>query len=139
MKLLFLTIILCFASSIIAALLGEERDWEFIQSVGGIAIGNPKLINDNWSLPIKCNVSGLQTFTVKPTMLNSGLVWADTEVRLKDSEIHISIETALHGMGSKTASCGPAELGELKSGTYIIKYLSPDMSTNYIGEINIGL
>ena len=139
MKLFFLTIILCSASSAFAALLGEERDWKFIQSVGGIAIGEPKLINDNWQLPIECNVSGLKTITVKPSMLNSGLMWADTEVRLKDGEIHISIETALIGMGSKTDSCGPAELGVLKSGAYIIKYLSPDMSTNYLGEVNIGL
>jgi len=139
MKLFFLAIILCTASSAIAALLGEERDWEFIQSVGGIEIGEPMFINDNWQLPIKCNVSGLKAITVKPTTLNSGLVWADTEVRFKDTEIHISIETALTGMSSKTASCGPAELGKLKSGVYIIKYLSPDMSTNYIGEVNIGL
>jgi hypothetical protein len=139
MKLFFLTITLCSTSSAIAALLGEERDWEFIQSVGGIAIGTPTLINHEWLLPIECNVSGLKTITVKPTMLNSGLVWADTEVRIKDSEIHISIETALTGMGGKSSSCGPAELGTLKSGKYIIKYLSPDMSTNYIGEVDIGL
>ena len=139
MKILLFTILLIISQGVFSALLGEERDWEFIQSVGGISIGTPKLENNNWVLPVLCNVSGLKEITVKPTMLNSGLVWADTEVRIRESIIYLSIETALAGMGGKSSKCGPAMLGKLKPGQYKVMYLSPNKSTNSIGEVKIGL
>lgn len=139
MKKSLLIVLLIFSQGALCALLGEERDWEFIQSVGGIAIGEPILEKNNWFLPVKCNVAGLKEITVKPTMLNSGLDWADTEVRIKGDVIYLSIETALVGMGGKSSDCGPAKLGEIKSGKYSVMYLSPDKSTNLIGEVEIGL
>jgi len=48
-------------------------------------------------------------------MLNSGLVWADTEVRIKGGVIYLSIETALVGMGDQSSDCGPAKLGDRKT------------------------
>ena len=121
----------------IAALFGEERNWEFIQNVGGVAIGKPILDNEKWVLPVYCNVSGIKKYTVKPTMLNSALVWIDTEVEIRDMQIFITIETSLTGIGSNTSTCGSAILGKLKSGVYKVNYLSPDDSSKLIDEIEI--
>jgi hypothetical protein len=49
--------------------------WEFMQSVGGIAIGQPEKIDDSaWVLPIRCDVSGLTTVTREPKVMHSGVV-----------------------------------------------------------------
>lgn len=84
-------------------------------------------------------MAGLSEVTVKPTMFNSGLVWADTEVRIKNGVIYLSIETALVGMGGEFSDCGQAKLGNLAPGKYKVRYLSPDNSSNEIGEVQIGL
>jgi hypothetical protein len=139
MKTLLLTILLLISQNAFSALLGQERNWEFIQSAGGISIGVPKIENNKWVLPVLCNVAGLKEITVKPTMLNSGLVWADTEVRIKEGTIYLSMETVLVGMGGKSSDCGPAKLGKLEPGKYKVMYLSPDKSTNSIGEVEVGL
>ena len=139
MKKSLIIVLLIFSQSALCALLGEERDWEFIQSVGGISIGEPVVEKNNWLLPVKCNVAGLREITVKPTTLNSGLVWADTEVGIKGGVIYLSIETALVGMGGESSDCGPAKLGEIEPGKYSVMYLSPDKSTNPIGDVEIGL
>lgn len=131
--------LLIFSHSALCALLGEERDWGFIQSVGGISIGKPVHEKKNWLLPVRCNVAGLREVTAKPTLLNSGLVWADTEARIKGGVIYLTIETALVGMGGETSDCGPARLGNIQPGKYKVRYLSPNKSSNEIGEVQIGL
>lgn len=139
MKMSLPIVLLIFSQGALSALLGEERDWEFIQSVGGISIGKPVVEKNDWLIPVKCNVAGLREITVKPTMLNSALVWADTEVRIKGDVIYLSIETAVVGMGGESSNCGPAKLGKIEPGKYSVMYLSPDKSTNSIGEVEIGL
>lgn len=131
--------LLLFSQIAFCASFGEERDWEFIQSVGGITTGDPVFENGGWQLPVQCNVAGLRKITVKPTMLNSGLVWADTEARIKDGVIYLSVETTLAGIGDGSSDCGPAMLGDIKPGKYNVMYLSPNKSSNFIGEIEIGL
>ena len=139
MKLFVLTILTLFSLNVFSAMLGEERDWAFIQGVGGIKIGEPKQENNKWLLPVYCNVTGITEYTIKPTMLNSGLVWADTEVHIKKNTIYISIETSLTGFGSKSSLCGAANLGSVKTGKYKVMYLSPDKTENYLGDVSIGL
>jgi hypothetical protein len=139
MKKPLLIILLIVSQGGVCALLGEERDWRFIQSVGGIAIGLPVAENNDWLLPVNCNVAGLREITVKPTMLNSGLVWADTEVSIKGGIIYLSIKTALVGIGGGSSDCGPANLGKIEPGKYSVMYLGADQSTNSIGEVEIGL
>lgn len=53
---------------------GEPMDWTFIQSVGGIRLGDPYLRGGRYWVPVLVDVSGAQTITVTPTLRNTGLV-----------------------------------------------------------------
>lgn len=119
-----------------ASLFGTERSWEFMQSVGGIALGKPDRGGEAWRLPLQCDVSGLQSFTVKSTMLNSALVWADTDTRIENQDILITVETGLTGAG-KSPICGSANLGNIKPGKYRVMYRDPDGKMHFVGEIKV--
>jgi hypothetical protein len=138
MKTLLFAVSLLICENAFSSLLGKQRDWGFIQSVGGIAIGEPKFENSHWVLPVHCDVTGLKAITTEPTALNSGLVWTDTKTRIAGNVIYLSIETALAGIGGKSSDCGPAKLGKPKPGTYKVMYRSPDKSTDSLGVIEIG-
>ena len=98
-----------------ASLLGTERTWEFMHSVGGIALGKPVFESGAWKLPLLCDVSGLKNFTIKPTTLNSGLVFVDTKTNVLDHDILITIETGLANFGGKSTACDAANLGNIKA------------------------
>jgi hypothetical protein len=56
----------------------ERVDWEFIQSAGGISIGNPYIdrASNFLVIPINQDFSGNRTITIAPTLRNSGLLCA---------------------------------------------------------------
>ena len=56
-----------------SAALGQARDWAFLQSVGGLALGVPVERNGVWRLPIRANVSGLEAVTTRPTAVHPTL------------------------------------------------------------------
>ena len=123
--------------SAFAGFLGQERDWGFIQSVGGISISEPREVNGKWELPIQCDVSGLIEVTTKPSMLNSGLICATTKAQISDNEISLTVETDMVGAKDKSPICKSAKLGKIKKGTYRVFYLSPNNQKNELGLINI--
>jgi len=139
MRIIILTLTLLISNVAFGSPLGQERDWEFMQSVGGIAISEPKHLDGKWELPVRCDVTGLREITVKPTTINSALVWADTEVRVDGQVIYITIETSVFGITGKSSACGPAQLGKIKDGQYKVMYLSPDKRKNQLGTVKIGL
>jgi len=138
MKRLVLSLILIAPMMSEASLFGTERSWDFIQSVGGVTLGKPDRSGKGWRLPILCDVSGLKSFTVKPTVLNSGLAWADTVAKVSNQELLITIETGLAGAG-KSSACGEANLASIPSGRYRVMYRDPDGEKHFIGEIDVGL
>ncbi|MES2320260.1 MAG: hypothetical protein V4631_22510 [Pseudomonadota bacterium] len=87
-----------------AALPGTARTWEFMQSVGGVGLGKPVFEGETWSVPLLCDVSGLKSFTAKPTMLNSGHIWANTKTSVSHHDIVISIGTGRAGLAGKTSA-----------------------------------
>lgn len=134
---LFLVLLLV-SHSASSALLGKERGWQFIQSVGGITLGEPRHADNHWVLPVNCNVAGLKTYSTKPTAMNSGLACVSTSAHTEGHTIYLAIHTALTGMSGKSSDCGPANLGKLKPGKYKVVYKSGKASTIFIGEVNIG-
>jgi hypothetical protein len=54
---------LCIASPAISA---QSRDWVFVQSVGGLALGEPAQKRRHMYLAIRCNVSGVEATTTTP-------------------------------------------------------------------------
>ena len=119
--------------------LRETKDWPFIQSVGGISIGQPVSTQDGWYLPVNCDVSGLQTTTIKPTQLNSALVCYKVLASGDNQIIFISVQTSIVGSGPQTSSCRAVNIGNLRKGRYSIKYKEPNGSSHEIGSIDIVL
>jgi len=134
MKILRLLLLLL-ASSCVAAT-SQERSWSFIQSVGGIKIGQPYKEQDTHYLPIKTDVSGLQKITTKPTMLNSALMFSRTGHLIKGNEIHISIYTSLIN-DTATKNCKSIPLLNIKEGNYAVYYNTEIDGKHLLGSITI--
>jgi hypothetical protein len=55
-------------SGVAGFLTKETRDWNFVQSVGGMKVSLKET-----GLIVECDVSGVKKVTVDPTMVNSAL------------------------------------------------------------------
>ena len=108
----------------------EHRDWRFVQSVGGMAIGQPRRkSNSTYSLPVECNVSGTRAITVHPTALNSAFMCAGFDVRKNGSSVYLTLRTSLFGRSSR---CKAISLGRLTPGTYSVYYRDPDGTSHFL-------
>lgn len=58
--------------------------WNFLQSVGGIAVGQPRLEGNIFWLPLEADLSGNRQITVAPTVTNSGRKCIRAELRQSD-------------------------------------------------------
>ena len=136
----FLALVL-FASGCFA----EERDWSFIQAVGGLVIGEPYLENGRLILPLRCDVSGLAKITVKPTILNSALAVEGVHLERNGTCIFLKVSTTIASQKHPKATCESVELGELPAGLYSVFYGEASSSVNShkqavkLGEIEINL
>jgi hypothetical protein len=109
------------------ALTAEDRDWTFMQSVGGIAVKRPYRANGKLYLPVECDVSGAKAITSKPSMINSGLVVHEVVAHRDGGSVFLSVRTALPSVGHTTA-CTPASLENLPGGRYSVFYGRPRAS-----------
>ena len=99
----------------------EEQPWAFVTSVGGLELGVPVLEKNRWKLPIRADVSGLQSITVEPTLRNSGLVCEKTKAYVQGRKIVILIVTTIpHGDANPV--CTAADLGAIRPGQYEVFY-----------------
>jgi hypothetical protein len=119
------------------AMCAEPVDWSFVQSIGGITIGEPSKSEDGWLLAINADVSGLEQITVKPTIVNSALICENTTASIKDSAIYLTINKGLirEGYSSK---CPAAKLDKVKAGNYQVFYKNPNGETQPLGEVLIA-
>lgn len=118
------------------AAVSEPRTWGFVQSVGGIEVGSPTQVGGAWVLPIHGNVSGLQTITVKPMELNSGLA-CYTRATVEGASIYITVATGVAGSG-RIAQCPSANLGSLAPGHYTVLYRGPNEEPVELRVVSIG-
>jgi hypothetical protein len=124
--------------SIVSSAARSPRDWQFVQSVGGISLGTPNRDDrGHVLLPIRCDVSGLQTITVRPTTINSGIVCESPIVRVRSSTIFLTIRTSVPSKRYPNARCPDADLGAPTAGQYSVIYASPDGSQHPLGSIQI--
>lgn len=108
-----------------------------IQSVGGLRVDNPVTQTDGTIfLPVICNVSGLDTVTVKPTMLNSALVVRKIATKCRKDSIQLQIVTCVVDNKHTSITKG-VYLGRMKKGSYLVQYLNPDGSVVKLREIEI--
>jgi hypothetical protein len=130
-----LFIALAFCQSFGSSIFSTARDWQFVQSVGGLSIGIPYR-NDRKHviLPIRCYTSGKQ-ITIHPTTGYSGLAFDFPMVHIHSTNVFITVCTVLPG--KRDASCPPADLGKLAGGDYSVFYSSPDGNREPLGSIKV--
>ena len=123
--------------SCVSILTSHGQSWEMIQSVGGLRVENPvKQIDGTIFLPVICNVSGLDTITVKPTAINSALVVRKIAVKQRKEKIQIQVVTCVVDNKHTSVAKG-VSLGKMPEGTYQLEYLNPDGTTVNLKEVKI--
>ena len=126
--------------SLLATVSSQSRDWAFIQTIGGIAIGAPyRGAGGGVYLPIDCEVSGTRTITVKPTKVYSALTCQEPVVRVQGPSVYITVRTGFPSDRYPNARCPDANLGELAPGSYAVLYASPDGGEHPLGSIVIDV
>jgi hypothetical protein len=113
------------------------ENWKFVQSVGGMALGKPVLDRPGWILPVRIDVSGLDTVSVKPTVMNSALVCERVAVAIEQRNIYLTVVSGLARAGA-SPRCPPAELGRIDGGQYSVFYRSPGEAPVPLGDLSIG-
>jgi hypothetical protein len=129
-SILFLTAIIAHAG-IAGFFTQETRDWEFIQSVGGM-----KLSQKQNSLVVDCDVSGLRKVTVKPTTVNSALAVRKLKHTRVGNTIQLRLVTSVIEKGISTTP-KPIDLSKYRAGTYSVQYLDPDGTKHNLGNATV--
>ncbi len=128
----------CFLALSACSSIVEQKSWAFVQSVGGFSIGVPFQNQHGWILPVHGDVSGLQTITVKPSTLNSGLSCHSTKAVIEGNAIFLTVITSVAG-GGRNSACPPALLGQPSAGKYAVFYRASNEPAIPLGEVFIGL
>lgn len=131
--------VLLIASTLLVACTAtsEPRDWSFVQSVGGISVGEPAQSNGVWLLPVEADVSGLREVTTKPTAMNSGIACHSVAATIEGQSIFLVVSTTVAGQG-RMAQCPSAALGQLRAGAYSVLYRGPNEAAIYLRQVSIG-
>jgi hypothetical protein len=130
-------VVLTGCASCASFLTSRGQSWEMLQSVGGLRVDDPVPQADGTTfLPVICNVSGLETITVKPTRLNSALVVRKVSAKCRGNRIQIQVVTCVVDNNHTSVSKGVG-LGARKYGAYQVDYLNPDGTTVMIRRIEI--
>jgi hypothetical protein len=114
------------------------QSWSFVVSVGGIVIGDAVKANGSWTLPVRADVSGLESFTSKPTVMNSAMVCSGVVAKIVRSDIYLTIHTDPAGVG-KNAQCPAVKLGVLPAGAYTVFYQGPEGAPVRLRSVQVGL
>jgi hypothetical protein len=110
--------------------------WEFIQSVGGIRVGNPeKKASNSWVLPVICDVSGVTTVTQKPTTLNSPLVVTKILHQVVGNEIQISVVVNTPLRSSRDSRCTAIAVEAISAGEYKVLYQESNKVAHVLGTV----
>ena len=115
----------------------QARSLAFLLERGGIRIDQPVRKNNQWYLPVICNVSGIKAISRPPQVIHSGLAWSESIARVGESEIDVSVITAMQGSRAPSALCGPASLQRITSGSYQVFYLDPDGTRHPLGAVDV--
>ena len=116
----------------------STRDWQFVQSVGGIAVGTPQRgANGQVLLPVNCDVSGLRAVTASPSAINSGIACEAPAVVVRGRSVYIAVVTSLPSEKVGSARCPDANLGTLAPGRYAVFYGSAEDTAHPLGSIEV--
>ena len=86
---------------------------------------------------MQANVSGTESITVKPSMLNSGLICESVSAKVVGDTILLTLNTGLVRDGY-SPRCPEAALGTPSAGEYRVLYAYGDSEPQALGSIMIG-
>jgi len=115
----------------------ETENWDFIQKVGGIKTETPFETENGFYLPVKCNVSGLDSVTIKPTTLNSALSCLKIKSTVNGNTIHLKVIAGLAVTKKSDCNCKAVRVGDLDPGNYIVYYGDESSFEHPIGKFTI--
>jgi hypothetical protein len=134
----FRSVLMAWALFVPSVRAATPQPFMFVVSVGGISVGDPVRAKGVWTLPVQADVSGLETFTSKPTILNSALVCSSVAAKITGNSIYLTIRSNLAG-ANKSARCPPALLGVIPSGSYKVFYQGPQEAPVFLRSIDVGI
>ena len=118
----------------------KHADWSFIQDVGGLDVSEPEYKSGyGWYLPVRCDVSGLQSITTKPKLVNSGLAAKEVKAMVKDNRIQIWVVYCLVSNDSPNCITKGVFIKGIKEGLYKVEYLNNDGTVVPIRVVEIKL
>lgn len=115
----------------------ETENWDFIQKVGGIKTETPLETENGFYLPVKCNVSGLDSVTIKPTTLNSALSCLRIKSTVNGYTIQLKVIAGLAVTKKSDCNCQTVRIGDLEPGNYIVYYGDKSSFEHPIGKFTI--
>lgn len=80
-----LTLAACSPVATLRNVVDSPINWDFLQSVGGIAVGKPRLEGNIFWLPLDVDLSGNRAISANPTVTNSGRKCIRAELRQADN------------------------------------------------------
>lgn len=116
----------------------QQRDWAFVQSIGGMAVGRPYRTAAGVMLPVRVDVSGLEAITTEPTTMNSGLALKEVTVRRQGDILRLGVVTGLASHANQPTAANDLLLGDLAPGLYDVVYDQPDGTQVSIGRIVVA-
>lgn len=116
----------------------ERRDFDFIQSVGGIAVGEPRKEGERtWFLPVRCDLSGCTAVTCEPVLINSALAVKELHVRMEEDAVLLWIESCVYTDETRSPRTSGVRLDDIGPGRYTVLYLGEDGRRDEIGTVVI--
>ena len=111
----------------------EKLSWDQVQRYGGIRIERPLESEDGYHLPLVCDVSGVDSTTVRPVAFSSYNICKRTKVKIDKHMIYLSVCTSAKFFNDDSPKCKAVKLGKLEHGHYLVYYESGEL----IGEFYI--
>jgi len=111
----------------------QKLSWKQVQGYGGIRIETPLEGEDGYHLPFVCDVSGVDSASVRSTAISSYNICKRTKVKIDGHMIYLTVSISGKFFNDDSPKCKAIKLGKLEHGHYLVHYHSGEL----IGEFYI--
>ncbi len=111
----------------------EKLSWKQVQGYGGIRIERPLEAEAGYYLPLICDVSGLDSATVRSTAYSASNICKRTKAKIDGHMIYLTISASDKFFKDDSPKCKAVKLGKLEHGHYLVYYATGEL----IGEFYI--
>lgn len=111
----------------------EKLSWKQVQAYGGIRIERPLEGEDGYHLPLICDVTGVDSTTIRSAAFNPANICKRTKVKIDGHMIYLTLSISDKFFKDESPKCKAVKLGKLEHGHYLVYYQSGEL----IGEFYI--